>query len=145
VAVRNVLVRAGPEQVWAVLADGYAYAEWVVGTREVRRVDPGWPEPGTSLHFTAGLGPVRIEDRTTSRIADAGRRLELETHALPFGSLRISISIIPWGQDSVVIIDEHPLRGASLLYENPLVEVLLTLRGRRMLRRFAGLVSRRAA
>ncbi len=144
-AIRNTLVKAPPQAVWKVLCDGYSYAEWVVGTREIRRVEPGWPGPGTSIHFTAGSGPLHLEDRTTSRIFEENKLLELEAHARPYGSVRISIQVLAWGEDSVVIIDEHPLRGSSLIYENPIVELLLTLRGRRMLNRLAAVIERRAA
>ena len=37
----------------------------------------------------------------------AATRLELEARALPYASVRISIEILPWGDESVVIIDEH--------------------------------------
>jgi hypothetical protein len=128
-----------------VLADGFSYADWVVGTRQVRQVDPDWPRPGSSLHFTAGLGPFSVDDKTTSRICEERSRLELEAHAMPYGSVRISIEILPWGDDTVVIIDEHPLRGPSALLENPLVELVLTIRNRRMLRKLAATVRHRAS
>lgn len=136
-ASRNVLVGAGTDAVWSVLADGYSYAHWVVGTRAIHHVDPDWPEAGSSLSFTAGRPPFSITDRTTSRICVRNRRLELEAHAPPYGSVRISIEILPWGEESVVIIDEHPLRGPSAALENPLMEFVLTLRNRRMLRKLA--------
>ena len=145
-ANRNVLIPAAPDAVWSVLADGYSYADWVVGTRQVRQVDPDWPRPGTSLHFTAGLGPVTVDDKTTSRLCEQGSRLELEAYAMPYGSVRISIEVLPWGgEETVVIIDEHPLRGPSALLENPLVELVLTIRNRRMLRKLAGVVAHRGA
>ncbi|HWC37131.1 MAG TPA: SRPBCC family protein [Acidimicrobiales bacterium] len=143
VASRNVLIPAGPDAVWSVLADGYSYTDWVVGTREIRYVDPGWPQPGSALHFTAGWGPFTIADKTTSRICEPRRRLELEAHALPYGSVRISIELLPWGEECVAIIDEHPLRGPSALLENPIVEFVLTIRNRRMLRKLAQTVKRR--
>lgn len=143
-ASRNVLIPEGPEAVWSVLADGYSYAEWVVGTREVHRVDPDWPQAGSSLRFTAGLGRLSVTDNTTSRICVPGSRLELEARAVPYGSVRISIEILPWGEESVVIIDEHPLRGPSALLENPVVEFGLTIRNRQMLRKLARVVNNRS-
>ena len=35
-------VAAPAEAVWAVLADGWQYATWVVGASRVRAVDAGW-------------------------------------------------------------------------------------------------------
>jgi carbon monoxide dehydrogenase subunit G len=143
-AVRNALVEAPPSEVWAVLTDGYSYDQWVVGTQSVRAVDPGWPHEGTSLHYTVGFGPLRFEDRTIVRLVQPGKCLELEAQARPFGSVRISIRVLPWGDDSVVIMDEHPLRGPSWALENPVVELALALRNRSTLRRLVSVVESRA-
>ena len=143
-AVRNALVRAHPSAVWAVLADGHSYDQWVVGTQTVRSVDPGWPREGTSLHYTVGLGRLRLRDRTTVRLVEPGKSLELEALARPVGSVRISIQILPWGEDSVVVLDEHPLRGPSWALENPIAELAMTLRNRAMLHRLTRVVESRA-
>lgn len=143
-AVRNALVRADPSAVWAVLADGRSYDQWVVGTQTVRSVDPGWPQEGTSLHYTVGLGRLRLNDRTTVRLVEPGKSLELEALARPVGSVRISIQILPWGEDSVVVLDEHPLRGPSWALENPIAELAMTLRNRAMLHRLTRVVESRA-
>jgi Polyketide cyclase / dehydrase and lipid transport len=143
-AVRNALVRADPSAVWAVLADGHSYDQWVVGTLAVRAVDPGWPQEGTSLHYTLGLGPLQLNDRTTVRLVEPGRSLELEALVRPVGSVRISIQILRWGEDSVVVLDEHPLRGPSWALENPITELAMTLRNRAMLHRLVRVVESRA-
>jgi uncharacterized protein YndB with AHSA1/START domain len=143
VAIHNVLVRARPEQVWAVLADGWAYADWVVGTKAIRAVDDGWPAPGTSIHFTAGAGPVTLEDRTTVRIAEPAKRLELEIRAKALGTARLSIEILPWAEDAVVVLDEHPLTGAGAAWHNLVVDAMLRVRNRRMLKAFARVVESR--
>jgi hypothetical protein len=44
-----------------------------------------------------------------------------------------------------VIVDEHPLWGSSWLFENPVVEMALSLRNRRLLRRVTGFAERRAS
>ena len=36
-------VEAPVDAVWAVLADGWSYAGWVVGASHIRDVDTGWP------------------------------------------------------------------------------------------------------
>ena len=35
----STLVEAAPDAVWAVLADGWLYPTWVVGTVKIRDVD----------------------------------------------------------------------------------------------------------
>src|SRR3954467_7708989 len=81
VAVVNTLVERRPEQVWDVLADGHAYADWVIGTREIRAVDEGWPAGGAAIHYTVGVGPLTLRGRTTVRQIEKGHRLGLEADA----------------------------------------------------------------
>jgi uncharacterized protein YndB with AHSA1/START domain len=142
-AIVNVLVRRPPERVWEVLADGFAYSEWVVGTRRIRGVDEGWPAVGTSIHYTLGLGPLEFRGRTTSRVVEEGRRLGLEADASSLGTARIMIELLPWGEDTVLLLDEHPLRGPGYRWHNTLSDALLLLRGRPMVKNLARLVESR--
>ncbi|MFK0171655.1 SRPBCC family protein [Streptomyces sp. NPDC090306] len=138
-AVRHRVIRRSPGDVWAVLADGTRYADWVVGTAAARPVHGRWPEVGSTLVYEVRLGPVRLANRTVVRACVEGRELELEAHAGPLGTARIAVEIRPWGDDSLVIIDEHPLRGAGGTLHNPAVEVIIQVRHRAMLKRLADL------
>lgn len=140
-AIRQVLVDASPERVWAVLADGWSYEAWVVGTRKIRSVDPDWPALGSALDYTAGFPPFQVEDRTVVRRVDPGHRLELEVQAPPLGSARVAIELIPWGDATVVVLDEHPLRGLGARLHTAPVEFLMHQRNRRMLANLARLVT----
>ena len=142
-ATVNVLVRRPPEQVWDVLADGSAYAEWVVGTREIRAVDEGWPAVGTSLHYTIGVWPLELRGRTTVRAVEPNRRLGLEADAGLIGTARIVIDLVPWGDETVVELDESPLRGAGYRLHNAVSDAFLLLRGRPMVANLARLVEAR--
>lgn len=142
-AILNVLVRRSPEEVWDVLADGRAYVEWVAGTRSIRDVDPGWPKVDSSIHYTLGRGPLKLRDRTTVRIAEPCRELQMEAHAGRLGTARLAIELLPWGDDTVVIFDEHPLSGRGARWHNVAVEALMRFRNRHMLRRLAELVEQR--
>jgi hypothetical protein len=143
VAVVNVLVERPREQVWDVLADGYAYQDWVIGTREIRAVDDGWPAEGTSIHYTVGWGPLALRGRTTVRQVEKGRRLGLEADAGPLGSARIVIDLDEWGDGTVVVLDEHPLRGPAYWLHSAVSETVLLVRGRPMVNQLARLVERR--
>src|SRR3954453_23796796 len=134
VAVVNTLVERRPDQVWDVLADGHAYADWVIGTTEIREVEDGWPAVGTAIHYTVGWGPLALRGRTTVRLAEPGRRLGLEADAGLLGSARIVIELSDWGRDTVVILDEHPLRGPVYWLHNTVWDALLLLRGRPMVK-----------
>jgi carbon monoxide dehydrogenase subunit G len=142
-ATVNVLVRRPPEQVWEVLADGSAYADWVVGTREIRAVDAGWPALGTAIHYTVGIGPLSFQGSTTVRSAEPNRQLGLEADGGPIGTARIVIELTPWGEDTVVVLDEHPLRGPGYLLHNAFTDAVLLARGRPMVHNLARLVERR--
>jgi uncharacterized protein YndB with AHSA1/START domain len=111
---------ATPAQVWSLLSDGYRYAEWVHGTKEIRDVDAGWPTEGAALHYTAGVGPITYKGETKVSTSAPQRQLELEVHAWPAGTVRVNIVIEPSGTGSIVTLDEHPLRGPTRLLLNPL-------------------------
>ncbi|MFD7712670.1 SRPBCC family protein [Streptomyces sp. NPDC059785] len=138
-AVRHQLVRTPPDVVWSVLADPTAYGRWVVGTAETEPCDGHWPEVGASLSFDVRLGPLTLSNRTVVRYSDPPRELGLEAHSGPLGTARIALTVQPWGDDTLVVADEHPLRGAGGSLHNPLFEVLVQLRHRTMLGRLAKL------
>lgn len=143
-AVLNVLVDRRPKQVWSVLSDGWSYSEWVVGTQHIRDVDADWPAQGSRLRYVVGVGRWSIEDVTTVRLMDPERRLELEAKAGQLGSARVSIELVPWGEDqTLVIVDEHPLTGPGARWHSLLVEILLRFRNQRMVRLLARLVRER--
>jgi uncharacterized protein YndB with AHSA1/START domain len=142
-AIVNVVIERPREQVWDVLSDGYAFQEWVVGTREIRDVDADWPELGSSIHYSFGWGPLTLDGQTVVRQVEPGRRLGLEADAGLLGTARIVIELDEWGEDTVVILDEHPLRGPSYLLHNTVTDAVLLLRGRPMVQNLAKLVARR--
>ena len=132
-AVLNGLIERPPEAVWAILEDGYTYADWVVGTQEIHEVDKDWPAVGSCIRYTVGVGRITIHDTTIVRRLEPGRELELEARAGWLGSARISFDVRPWGKNTLIIIDEHPLTGPGARWHNAVVEVLLRFRNRRML------------
>ena len=141
---RRVMQGLTPAAVFDVLRDGRSYREWVVGTREIREVEAGWPAVGTALHYTVGYGPLRKDDETHSRRYEPDRRLELEAHAWPAGSARIELRAEPVDGGTLVSIDEHPLRGLASTLHNPALDLLIKLRNVETLRRLEALARRRA-
>ncbi|WP_420782898.1 SRPBCC family protein [Streptomyces sp. LPB2020-019-1HS] len=136
-AVRHRLIKASPETVWNVLADGTRYGEWVVGTSSTTPVRGQWPAVGATLEFQVRLGPVSLTDRTVVRRCVAGSVLELEAKAGFLGTARIALELRSWGEHCLVLVDEHPLQGAGGLLHNAGVEALIQLRHRAMLARLA--------
>lgn len=140
----NVLVDRDPRRVWDVLSDGWSYAEWVVGTRRIRDVDPDWPAQGSQIHYTVGVGRWTIEDVTTVRLVEPKRRLELEARAGRLGTARVSIVLLPWGEDrTLVVLDEHPLTGPGARWHSLPLEVFLRFRNQRMVRLLARVIRAR--
>ncbi|MFC4332903.1 SRPBCC family protein [Streptomyces andamanensis] len=136
-AVRHRLIRTAPEAVWAVLADGTRYADWVVGTARSAPVRGRWPQVGSAIEYQVRLGPLRLTNRTTVRNREEGTLLELEADAGFLGTARIAVEVRPWGEHTLVIVDEHPLQGAGGAVHNMGVESLIQLRHRAMLARLA--------
>lgn len=140
----NVLVERRPEQVWDVLCDGWAYADWVVGTQHIEDVDDHWPQQGSRIRFAVQVGPWILKNVTTVRLVEPKSRLEMEAHAGKLGSARISITLLPWGGDrTVVILDEHPLTGPGKWGYTVLLDGLLRFRNQRMVGKLAELVQQR--
>ncbi|MGH3770570.1 MAG: SRPBCC family protein [Pseudonocardiaceae bacterium] len=140
-AVLNVLIDRDSKQVWSVLSDGWSYSEWVVGTQRILHVDADWPASGSRLQYAVGVSRWTVEDVTTVRLVDPERRLELEANAGRLGSARVSIELLPWGENhTLVILDEHPLSGPGARLHSAVVEVLLRFRNQRMVRALARVV-----
>lgn len=144
-AVRHQLIHRSPDAVWAVLADPTLYGKWVVGPSESTPLDHLWPTPGSRLRYTIRLGPWSTEGTTTVRHRETGRELELEASFKSLGTARIFLQLRPWGAETLVVCDEHPLRGLGGVLHNPLSETALQLRHRGMLARLAKVVEQRPA
>ncbi|MFI0941529.1 SRPBCC family protein [Streptomyces sp. NPDC021020] len=143
-AVRHQLVRRPREDVWKVLADRDAYADWVAGTSESHGGSGDWPQEGASLDYDVKLGPWSLSGSTVVREQHRPSRLALEVDSGALGTARVDIEVRPWGDDSLVIVDEHPLTGFAGSIHNAAVDAVLQWRHRRMLARLAEVVEGRA-
>lgn len=138
-AVRHRLVQASPQAVWDVLADGDLYVRWVVGPSQVTPKSGQWPQVGATIAYQVRLGPLRLNNESVVRHCVEGSLLELEAKAGTLGTARIAIELRPWGEQCLVIVDEHPLRGPGGLLHNAGVEAFIQVRHRAMLARLAKL------
>lgn len=110
-AQNSIDVAAVPETVWEVLADANAYAEWVVGTKNVAGFDEDWPEPGAELEYELGLGPLSVADHTVVIEADAPRTLVLRAEFRHVGSVLIHLELEPVGSGTRITMEEAPVDG----------------------------------
>ncbi|MBQ0851411.1 SRPBCC family protein [Streptomyces sp. BH-SS-21] len=136
-AVRHRLIKKSPREVWSVLADGTRYADWVVGTASSYPVRGWWPQVHSAIGYEVRVGLWTLRNESVVRACVEERELELEAIAGPLGTARIAIELRPWGEYTLVIIDEHPLQGAGGTLHNVAVEGLIQVRHRAMLKRLA--------
>jgi hypothetical protein len=103
------VIGATPEQVFAVLADGWTYASWVVGAAHMRDVDPSWPAVGSQLHHRVGPWPLNIDDRTVVRAVVENRSLELDARAWPLGAAMIRLTLEPLAAERTRVVMQEEL------------------------------------
>lgn len=116
----------------------------MVGTSDSRVVKGRWPELDSAIEYTVRIGPWTGSGTTVVRRVDAPAELELEVDSGPVGTARVAVEVRPWGEESLVIVDEHPLRGIGGILHNAAVDALIQLRHRDMLGRLADVVEESA-
>lgn len=136
--------RSPPEAVFAVLADGHRYADWVVGAKRVRAVDDTWPEPGSRFHHEVGVGPLTIRDSSEVVSMDPPRKVVLEVRAFPAGKARVTLTITPGeGGGSEVLMEEVPTGGPAKTIDSWPLRRLTMLRNVESLKRLRRVVDGR--
>ena len=140
-------VRATPEQVWSVLADGWLYPLFVVGAARMRDVDEDWPAVGARLHHSVGSWPLMLDDTTEVLEVEEGKRILLLARAWPAGHAHVEISLEPSagsaGDQTVVTIVENATAGPGALIPKVLQDPQLHVRNIETLRRLAFVVEGR--
>ncbi|SDD65703.1 SRPBCC family protein [Actinokineospora iranica] len=134
------VIDAPRERVWAVLANGWSYASWVVGAAHIRAVDAGWPAPGASIHHSVAPWPLTIEDVTVVRAARPGESLELDAKAWPLGAARVRLELDSIDSSNTKIqMSEWIEHGAGRFLPSKLQVALLVARNRESLDRLGDL------
>ncbi|WP_434441409.1 SRPBCC family protein [Lentzea sp. E54] len=139
-------VEAPVGAVWAVLADGWSYAGWVVGASHIRDVDDGWPAQGTRIHHSVGPWPLVIEDTTEVVRCEPSQLLELDARLWPAGAARIRITLEARSESLThVRMGERVVRGPSTILPKFAQDALLTPRNKETLQRLNALAKGRSA
>ena len=133
-----------PQDVFDVLEDGWSYATWVVGAARIREVDEGWPKPGSRIHHSVGMWPLLLSDNTEVEHVDSPRELRLKVRAWPTGAGVVTMTCIPRGDKTEVVMEEQMVSGPASVLPKPMQDVLLHPRNVEALRRLAYLAERRA-
>ena len=138
----EIVIQASPARVFGVLSDGRRYADWVVGARRIRHVEPSWPGRGAKLHLSVGVGCLVLDDHTAVEEVDRPSRLVLHARTRPFGTARVDFELRPWNGGTGVTMVEEPVAGIGARVHNGLLERLLRGRNEETLRRFKSLAER---
>ena len=144
-ATATLTIKAPPAAVFAVLADGWLYSTWVVGTSHMRAVQNDWPAVGARLFHASGIWPLVTRDETIVEAVRPDRRLVLVAKGRPFGEARVVIDLEPDGEGTRVTMAETPIAGPGKWVHNPLTEALLLRRNQETLARLAAVSERLTA
>ena len=134
-----------PEDVFAVLADGWLFPSWVVGASRMREVAETWPQQGSRLHHSFGVWPLLIDDTTEVLEYDPPRHLVLKAKGWPVGEALVDVQLKPHPEGALVRIQEEAVAGPGALVPQRLLDLGLQLRNAETLRRLAYLAEGRAA
>lgn len=138
------VMQCAPEDVFAVLADGWDYGMWVVGAARIRDVEPTWPAVGSRIHHSVGLWPILISDTTEVEEVEAPHRLQLKVRAWPTGEGRVVLTMNPTGEGTTeVVMEERAVSGPATLMPAPVQDAMLHPRNVEALRRLAYLAEHR--
>lgn len=137
-------VRATPAELFAVLADGWSFAGWVVGASHIRAVDPGWPAPGSRIHHSVGPWPLSIQDTTTVVAVEPDTLMELDARMWPVGAARVRIALTPLPDGTEGHFAEELVRGPGRVLPVRLQAPLLAPRNHESVRRLEAMALGRA-
>jgi uncharacterized protein YndB with AHSA1/START domain len=132
-----------PDQVWAVLADGWLYPLWVVGATRMREVDRDWPEVGARLHHSAGVWPAVVDDTTEVLEVVPGSMLRLRARGWPAGEAEVVITLSAQGAGTRVELREDAVSGPGRLLPSVVRQPAIHVRNVEALQRLAAIAEGR--
>lgn len=131
-------VHAPPAAVWAVLADGWLYAAWVVGASRMRDVDDAWPAVGARLHHSFGVWPAILDDETQVVESEPDHLLRLVARGRPAGEAEVEVRLRRLGSDRTeVSMVEDVVSGPGTFVPRPVRQPPIALRNAEALHRLA--------
>jgi hypothetical protein len=132
---------ADPAAVWAVLADGWRLASWVVGAARVDAVDRAWPAVGARLRYGIGAWPAVLPGAASVTASEPGRELALHGRT-PFGGIDVRVSISATARGSELAMAEDVMSGPARLVPARARAAAIAARNVETLRRLALLAER---
>lgn len=134
-ATTRTVIDTPPDRVFEVLSEPTTYADWVVGSSEIRDADSSWPAVGSRFHHSVGVWPLRVKDNTKVIAVDPPNRLKMHARARPLGTASVELLLTAESGGTQVTMIETAGDTLSRLAINPLTEWLVHLRNVESLRR----------
>ena len=141
-ATTSMVIEASPSEVFGVLADGWTYSNWVVGTSHIRAVDADWPTVGSRLHHAVGAWPLLTRDYTEVESLRPDAEVVLFASGSRLGAARIRITLEPRDGGTQVTMAETPVSGIGKWLHNPAQDAVLHRRNDEALNRLRATVRR---
>jgi len=137
VATNRRFLTCSPEDVFAVLSNGWLYPVWVVGASRMRDVESSWPAEGAQLHHSFGVWPALINDSTSMLEWQPPTRAKLKARGWPAGSAEVVLEVARQDKGCTVTITEDAVEGPGLLAPKPVRDAAMLVRNRETLQRLA--------
>lgn len=137
-------ISAPRQNVWNVMADGWTYAQWVVGNSRMRAVDRAWPAAGTRIKHSIGVWPLVVDDETVSLRCVPLAELVILAKIGPVGAARVTLRLSDLADGCRVEMSELPERGPLNLLPKRLATLAMDARNRECLWRLEQLAEARA-
>jgi uncharacterized protein YndB with AHSA1/START domain len=126
----RVEINAEIDKVFSLLADPWIYADWVVGSDQVREADDNWPDVGSEFKHVVGVWPLKSHDHSWVEAVDAPNHLRLRVKARPFVTARVWLDLKPGGKGTVVEMFEDAADPLTRIAINPLSQPLMVVRNK---------------
>jgi uncharacterized protein YndB with AHSA1/START domain len=136
-------IAASPQDVFTVLANGWYYSGWVVGTSHMRAVEVSWPAVGSRLFHASGIWPAALRDETQVEEVSPPDLLVMTARGRPFGQARVEVNLTSSDGGTLARLSETPVSGPGRWIHNPLNERLLIRRNIESLARLAAIAEQR--
>jgi len=137
VATNRRSMSCAPEDVFAVLSNGWLYPTWVVGASRMRDVETTWPAVNAKIHHSFGVWPLLIDDTTSILEWDPPRHAKLKARGWPAGSAHVVLDVEPEPGGCRVTITEDAVEGPGVLIPKPVRAAAILWRNKETLQRLA--------
>ena len=128
---------ASPEDVWAIIADGWTYAAWVVGASRIREVEADWPAERSRIHHSVGSWPLLLSDETVVTRVEPGHLIRLQARSRPIGEAFVELELVAEGGGTRIEMREDAVDGPATWIPRSLRQLAIGPRNAETLKRLA--------